>query len=113
FSDLHFDGVDSPEASSGRIAETKRLARAGGRDIQVWTPVGIVCRPTQQEANDYIQYLIDNADWDAIGYLSNRRTQESGSFYETDSQIRRGGQGPIERRVLARGAYCSIGDPDF
>src|SRR5712691_512024 len=44
-SDMHFDGVHTPEASIERIAETKRLARERGRDIQVWTPVGIVCRP--------------------------------------------------------------------
>jgi len=53
-SDMHFDGVHTPEASIERIAETKRLARERGRNIQVWTPVGIVCRPTQQEADDYV-----------------------------------------------------------
>src|SRR3989441_12133631 len=43
-SDMHFDAVETPEASTGRIAETKRLARERGRDIQVWTPVGIIDR---------------------------------------------------------------------
>ena len=51
-SDMHFDAVETPEASTARIAETKRLARAHGREIHVWTPVGIVCRPTQKEADD-------------------------------------------------------------
>jgi len=37
-SDLHFDAVETPEASTARIAETKRLARERGREIQVWTP---------------------------------------------------------------------------
>src|SRR5262249_58209860 len=44
-SDMHFDAVETPEASTPRIAETKRLARDGGRDIPVWTPVGTICRP--------------------------------------------------------------------
>ena len=38
-SDLHFDAVETPEASTPRIAESKRLAHERGRDIQVWTPV--------------------------------------------------------------------------
>ena len=38
YSDLHFDGVDKPEDSTARIAETKRLARESGREIQVWEP---------------------------------------------------------------------------
>ena len=29
-SDMHFDAVETPEASTARIAETKRLARAQG-----------------------------------------------------------------------------------
>jgi alkanesulfonate monooxygenase SsuD/methylene tetrahydromethanopterin reductase-like flavin-dependent oxidoreductase (luciferase family) len=77
-SDMHFDGVDTPEASRDRIAETKRLARKGGRDIQVWTPVGIVCRPTQKDADDYVQYVVDHADWErsAIG-SSGKRTMHA------------------------------------
>src|SRR5205823_12198296 len=34
-SDMHFDGVRSPEDSAERIAETKRMARALGREVQV------------------------------------------------------------------------------
>src|ERR1700675_120673 len=75
-SDLHFDAVETPEASTTRIAETKRLARERGRDIRVWTPVGIVCRPTQKEADDYLQHVVDHADLGAIGYLADMHAQE-------------------------------------
>jgi alkanesulfonate monooxygenase SsuD/methylene tetrahydromethanopterin reductase-like flavin-dependent oxidoreductase (luciferase family) len=112
-SDLHFDGVRTPEASVERIAETKRLAAERGRAIQVWTPVGIICRPTQSEADDYIQYLVDHADWGAIGYLADRHARDAQDRTDREGVLRRSDPGPIERRVLARGSYCAIGDPDF
>lgn len=111
-SDMHFDGVHTPETSSVRIAETKRLAREHGRDIQVWTPVGVVCRPTQQEADDYVQYVVDHADWGAIGHLADLHASDARSRTDPEGLLRRHGTDQIERRVLARGAYCAIGDAD-
>ncbi len=111
-SDMHFDGVHTPEASIERIAETKRLARQRGRDIQVWTPVGVVCRPTQQEAEDYMQHVVDHADWGALGYLADMHASDARTRTDAEGVLRRSGTGPIERRVLARGAYCTIGDAD-
>jgi alkanesulfonate monooxygenase SsuD/methylene tetrahydromethanopterin reductase-like flavin-dependent oxidoreductase (luciferase family) len=77
-SDMHFDAVETPEASTPRVAETKRQAREHGRDIQVWTPVGIICRPTQKDADDYLQYVVDRADWGAIG-PSGRHARRKGA----------------------------------
>ena len=112
YSDMHFDGVHTPEASVERIAETKRLARERGRDIQLWTPVGIVCRPTQQEADDYVQHVIDHADWGAIGHLADMHANDARARTDPEGLLRRSGTNRMERRVLARGAYCAIGDPD-
>ena len=110
-SDMHFDAVETPEASAGRIAETKRLARAHGHDIQVWTPVGVICRPTQKEADEYVQYVVDHADWGAIGYLAEMHAKDGRP--RTDPQhLIHSGRNPAERRALARGSYCVIGDPD-
>jgi alkanesulfonate monooxygenase SsuD/methylene tetrahydromethanopterin reductase-like flavin-dependent oxidoreductase (luciferase family) len=111
-SDMHFDAVDTPEASLDRIAETKRLAREHGRDIQVWTPVGIVCRPTQNDADAYVQYVVDHADRGAIGHLAEMHAHDARARTDPEGLRRRNGNSPIERRVLARGAYCAIGDPD-
>ena len=110
-SDMHFDAVETPEASTARIAETKRLARAHGRAIQVWTPVGIVCRPTQKEADDYVQYVVDHADWGAIGYLAEMHAKDGRPQTDPQRSIH-SGRNPAERRALARGSYCVIGDPD-
>jgi alkanesulfonate monooxygenase SsuD/methylene tetrahydromethanopterin reductase-like flavin-dependent oxidoreductase (luciferase family) len=111
-SDMHFDGVHTPEASRERITETKHLARQHGRNIQVWTPVGIVCRPSQQEAEDYVQYIVDHADWGALGYLADMHARDAQDRSDPEGLLRRGGTSQIERRVLARGAYCAIGDAD-
>src|SRR2546429_461693 len=70
YSDMHFDGVQSPEQSIDRIAETKRLARDDGRAVQVWTPIGIVCRPTRREAEEFTEYMVEHADMGAVGNLA-------------------------------------------
>ena len=108
-SDMHFDAVDTPEASAPRIAETKQLAREHGHDIQVWTPVGIVCRPTPKEADDYLKYVVDHADWGAIGYLAEMQAKDGRAPNDPQRPQMRS---PIERRALARGSYCVVGDPD-
>jgi alkanesulfonate monooxygenase SsuD/methylene tetrahydromethanopterin reductase-like flavin-dependent oxidoreductase (luciferase family) len=112
YSDMHFDGVHTPEASIERIAETKCLAREHGRTLQVWTPVGIVCRPTQQEADDYTHYVVDHADWGALGHLADMHARDARDRTDPEGLRRRSGQNQIERRALARGSYCVIGDPD-
>ncbi len=113
YSDMHFDGVKSPEESIDRIAETKRLARDAGRAVQVWTPVGIVCRPTQREAEEFTRYVIAHADLGAVGHLAEMHQRDAKDREDVEGVYRRSGEGAIERRVLARGSYCAIGDPDW
>jgi len=111
-SDLHFDGVVVPEQSTDRVAETRRLAREIGRDVQVWTPVGIVCRPTQREADEYLAYLVEHADRAAIGTVVDILANDAKGRTDSEGLARQRGAGMLERQVLARGAYCTIGDPD-
>ena len=110
FSDMHFDGVRLPEDSVDRIAETKRLAAAAGRSVQVWTPIGVVCRPTQREAEEFTDYVIQNADAGAIGNLIELHAQDARDRTDDEGVARRSGEGPLERRVVARGNFCAIGD---
>jgi alkanesulfonate monooxygenase SsuD/methylene tetrahydromethanopterin reductase-like flavin-dependent oxidoreductase (luciferase family) len=111
-SDMHFDAVTTLDACRERIAETKGLARERGRAIQVWTPVGIICRPTQQEADAYIQRVVAHADWGAIGYLAGMHARDGRVPPDIAGLGQPDGRSQLARRVLARGAYCVIGDPD-
>jgi len=57
----------SLEGNTKRVAEIKAKARALGRDIEVYTVGQVVCRASQQEADDYYRHaIIDNADWSAV-----------------------------------------------
>ncbi len=111
-SDMHFDGVKTPEDSTSRIAETKVMARALGRMIEVWTPVGVVCRASVREAREFTRYVVENADLGAVGNLAALHARDAALRTDTEGINRRMGEGPIERQVLARGSYCAIGDPD-
>jgi len=111
-SDLHFDSVEPPESSTARIADTKRQARERGRDIQVWTPVGIVCRPTQKEADDFVRYVVDHADWEAIGYLAEMHARDARARIDAEELWPGREPDQLARKALARGSYCAIGNPD-
>ena len=55
-------------------ARSSAAAQNIGREIEVYTVGQVVCRPTQQEAEDYYRHaIIENADWGAIdGMLANK-----------------------------------------
>jgi dimethylsulfone monooxygenase len=62
-----FETRHSIEASARKVEEIKSAARAYGREIDVYTIGQVICRPTQQEAEDYYHHaVIDNADWGAV-----------------------------------------------
>ncbi len=47
-----------------------------------------------------------------MGYLADSYACESRGRTDVEGVFRRVGSDPVERRVLARGAYCAIGEPD-
>jgi alkanesulfonate monooxygenase SsuD/methylene tetrahydromethanopterin reductase-like flavin-dependent oxidoreductase (luciferase family) len=116
-SNLHFDGVGSAQATAERLAQTKAQARAYGRAIQVWTPVGIICRPSRQEALAYVDYLGDHLDAGAGQRLTARLANRASLDPVLTEPPRSGSILPVEARpaawlALARGSYCAVGDPD-
>jgi alkanesulfonate monooxygenase SsuD/methylene tetrahydromethanopterin reductase-like flavin-dependent oxidoreductase (luciferase family) len=111
-SDMHFDGVRSPEESANRIADTKKKARELGRQVQVWTPVGIICRPTRKQADEFLGYLVEHADWGALGHLAEMHAIDARGRTDAEGLLRHAGEGLVERQVLARGSYCAVGDAD-
>jgi FMNH2-dependent dimethyl sulfone monooxygenase len=113
YSDMHFDGVRAQDETVHRIAETKRQAREAGREVQVWTPIGIVCRATQREADTFAQYVVDHADAGAIRRLEEVRHQHGDNPQMLEQTAGRHEVGPLTRLVVARGNFCAIGEPDW
>jgi alkanesulfonate monooxygenase SsuD/methylene tetrahydromethanopterin reductase-like flavin-dependent oxidoreductase (luciferase family) len=57
----------SLDANAKKVAEVKSAAQILGRGIEVYTVGQVICRPSQQEAEDYYRHaIIENADWGAI-----------------------------------------------
>jgi alkanesulfonate monooxygenase SsuD/methylene tetrahydromethanopterin reductase-like flavin-dependent oxidoreductase (luciferase family) len=56
------------EGADALIDSTRRLAREEfGRDLLVWSSAYVVCRPTEQEARDYLHhYVVERGDWEAV-----------------------------------------------
>jgi dimethylsulfone monooxygenase len=112
YSDMHFCGIRSPEESAAGVAETKQRAQISGRDVQVWSPIGVVCRPTEREAREFTRYVVDHADAGSIGHLAEMHRRDAKDRTDAEGIQRRNEGALTERQVLARGAYCAIGDPD-
>jgi len=113
FSDLHFDYCRTPEDSIDRVAESKRLAAELGRRIQIWIPASIVCRPSQNEADEFSRYCVDNADWEALEHQYQLYQAESGSKSRSSEENARNRQQDPARTVLGYGGSFSIrGTPD-
>ena len=110
-SDLHFDHCGVPEETASRIQETKQKARDLGREIQVWLPVSVVCRPTQKEVDEYLDYCIANGDWGAVDHVIDILTSSTGTrSIETENFSKKV---KSQRRVPGYGVgYVINGDPD-
>jgi alkanesulfonate monooxygenase SsuD/methylene tetrahydromethanopterin reductase-like flavin-dependent oxidoreductase (luciferase family) len=112
-SDLHFDYCRTPADSVARVRETRELARAAGRDIQVWIPASVVCRRTRAEADDYARHCVEHADWEALDHQYALYAGHSGSRGRTPQENRRHRDADPARAVLGYGGSYSIrGDAD-
>jgi alkanesulfonate monooxygenase SsuD/methylene tetrahydromethanopterin reductase-like flavin-dependent oxidoreductase (luciferase family) len=59
------------EAAKAQVDNLRQLAREYGREIQVWGNGYVVCRPTEKEARDYLQYyVVEKGDWEAVDNLT-------------------------------------------
>jgi alkanesulfonate monooxygenase SsuD/methylene tetrahydromethanopterin reductase-like flavin-dependent oxidoreductase (luciferase family) len=57
----------SLDGAAKRVQEVKAEARSFGKDIEVYTIGQVICRPTQQQAEDYHHHAnVEHADWGAI-----------------------------------------------
>jgi FMNH2-dependent dimethyl sulfone monooxygenase len=98
----------SMEGNAKKVAEIKSTAQRQGREIEVFTVGQVICRPSQQEADDYYRHaIIENADWGAIdGMLANKSITPQTIPPEEYEQ---------KRRYFAShaiGGYPFVGTPD-
>ena len=109
-SDFHYDWCQTPEDSRERIRDSK--VRAAPRPLQVWSPISVVCRPTQAEVDDFLSDCIDNADWGAIDRRNASRLAPRGSKSQTPESVEVIRQREQARAVIARDHYSIFGTPD-
>jgi alkanesulfonate monooxygenase SsuD/methylene tetrahydromethanopterin reductase-like flavin-dependent oxidoreductase (luciferase family) len=104
--DMAFTGIAAHEEEAGqaRIAELRRLARDEfGRDLQVWTSCGIVCRPTEHEAEAFARhYIVDKGDWEAVASMSRHRARYAARAPAPGEPLRSPGWG----------SYLIVGTPE-
>jgi FMNH2-dependent dimethyl sulfone monooxygenase len=112
-SDLHFDYCRTPEDSVARVRETKAMAGAMGRTIQVWIPVSIVCRRTKADADEYARHCVEHADWEALDHQYALYAGNFGSRGRSADENRNNRERDPARAVLGYGGSYSIrGDAD-
>ena len=105
--DFLFTSVIDFDRSREEIAELKAQASAQGRDVDVLTFSHVVCRPTEQEARDYLQHFAqDNADWVAVDNLVRLQFAHAQSFpHDLLALIR-------DRFAMGHGGIPLIGTPE-
>lgn len=93
--------------STEEIAEIKAQSSAAGRSVGVLTFSHVVCRPTEKEARDYLQYFgQDNADWAAVDNLVNLQFAHAHSFpHDLLALIR-------DRMAAGHGGFPLVGTPE-
>jgi alkanesulfonate monooxygenase SsuD/methylene tetrahydromethanopterin reductase-like flavin-dependent oxidoreductase (luciferase family) len=111
YCDVLFRHCRTLELGATEVRETTAEARALGRDVGVFTPGFVMCRPTQREAEEYRHYVVDeNADWDAIDYHMSMSMRNNHSLKEASAEE----IASVRKRYAAgHGGYPMVGDPDF
>ncbi|MBV8243971.1 MAG: LLM class flavin-dependent oxidoreductase [Hyphomicrobiales bacterium] len=58
------------EGAKAQIDHLKQMARSHGRETRIWIHVYVVCRGSEKEAKDYLNYYVyEKGDWEAAGNL--------------------------------------------
>jgi dimethylsulfone monooxygenase len=98
----------SLQGTAKKVKEVKQLARTFNRDIEVYTVGHVICRPTQQEADEYYRHVfIDNADWGAVERMMALRNLTRDSLTAEEYEAKR-----HYFAANAIGGYPFVGTPD-
>jgi len=89
------------------VDEMNARAAAEGREICVYTPCHVVCRPSQAEAEEYYEhYAVTMADHASVDYYMGQKQEFSGSHDEAAYRLHR------KRFAAGGGTYPLVGTPN-
>lgn len=93
--------------SKDEIAALKTQAHEAGRPVDVLTFSHVVCRPTEKEAQDFLNYSgRENADWEAVDNLVRLQFAHAQSFpHDLLALIR-------DRMAAGHGGFPLVGTPE-
>lgn len=93
--------------SKDEITALKAQAAQAGRDVDVLTFSHVVCRPTEKQALDFLNYSgRENADWEAVDNLVRLQFAHAQSFpHELLALIR-------DRMAAGHGGFPLVGTPE-
>lgn len=78
WADINFAAIEKLEDAPAIVAQAKKAALEIGREVKVYTSAWIVCRDTEQEALDYVKYVIEEqGDYVSAGAVINEMTKNS------------------------------------
>lgn len=105
--DFLFTPVFDFDQARATVEDVSSKAAEQGRRVGVLTFCAVVCRPTQKEAEDYLDYYAnENADWDAVDNLMRLQGMHAQSFTpEALANFR-------DRFAAGHGAFPLVGTPD-
>ena len=107
--DLVFDQPHYLEQAHDRILGMRHIARELGKEVQVFTSGAVVCRPTQQEANEYFRYFaVENRDDGAIDTMINLYLNPANQRAMTRAEAEQ----LRSRYGAGYGGLLAVGDPD-
>lgn len=102
-----FTPVFDFDQAAATVADIKARAEKAQRKVDVLTFTTVVCRPTQKEAEDYLDYYANqNADWEAVDFLMGLQGMHAQSFTPEALATFR------DRFAAGHGGFPLVGTPD-
>jgi FMNH2-dependent dimethyl sulfone monooxygenase len=103
--DFNFISIDTLENGEALAEDVHRRAHGYGREIGIMTYGFLLCRDTEREAKQTLDYILEKGDWEAAANIMRTLGIESQSF---GSQIKEF----AARWVAGWGGYPMVGTPD-
>ena len=105
--DFLFTPVFDFDQAKATVADITKRAASVKRNVDVLTLCTVVCRPTQQEADDYLHWYADeHADWEAVDNLRTLQGMHAQSFTAEALALYR------DRMAAGHGGFPLVGTPD-